>query len=147
MATNENNVAPEGYTTVSPHLVVDSIEKEVHFLKNVFQAEVLEEFKPQGEVIHATVRIGDTSIMIGKSSKDFPAIQSMNYIFVVNADETYQQALKYGATSLIEPVDEFFGHRRGGFKDPQENTWWVAKFIKKVSPDEMQKMFTERRGD
>ena len=135
---------PEEFSTLSPHLMVDSIEEQIDFLKEIFDASILDEFRAKsGKIIHATLKVGETTIMIGLSRGDFPAITSMNYIFVDDADKIYRRALEFGATSVIAPEDQFFGHRQGAVKDSQGNIWWIAKFLRKVSPEELSKFMPE----
>ena len=49
------------------------------------------------------------------------------------------RALKAGATSLTEPVNQFYEDRQGGVRDPVGNVWWIATRIEDVSPEELQK--------
>ena len=139
-----NNIAPQGYPTVVPYLLVNSVEKEMEFLKYVFQAEPLEELKqPDGNIMHGEVRIGTAVIMLGRAKDNFPSRESMNYVYVDNADEVYVRALKFGATSIMEPGDRFYGNREGGFTDPSGNQWWIAQLLEVVPKEEMEKRLTE----
>lgn len=129
---------PDEFSTVSPHLLVDNVEDQIEFLKAVFSASLVDEFKDKnGKIIHATTRVGETTIMIGLSRIEFPAIISMNYIFVDDVDKIYKKALEFGASPITEPADQFFGHRQGAVKDHQGNVWWIAKFLRKISQDEL----------
>ena len=139
-----NDIAPEGYPTVVPYLLVNSVEKEMEFLKYVFQAEPLEELKqPDGNIMHGEVRIGTAVIMLGKAKENFPSRESMNYVYVDNADEVYVRALKFGATSIMEPGDRFYGNREGGFTDPSGNQWWIAQILEVIPKEEMEKRLAE----
>ena len=48
------------------------------------------------------------------------------YLYVPDADATYQRALSLGATSVREPKTETWGDRVGGVKDTSGDTWWIA---------------------
>ena len=136
--------APEGYPTVVPYLMVKSVEQEMEFLKNVFLAEPLEELKqPDGNVMHGEVRIGSAVIMLGRAKDNFPIRESMNYVYVDNADEVFVRALKYGASSIMEPGDRFYGNREGGFTDPSGNQRWIAQPLEVVPKEEMEKRMAE----
>lgn len=51
---------PEGYSTVSPYLVVAGAQGVIDFLKKAFGASELRRYDiPDGSVMHAEVRIGD----------------------------------------------------------------------------------------
>ena len=43
-----------------------------------------------------------------------------------DTNAVYNQAIKAGATSVMEPADQFYGDRKSGVKDPVGNTWWIA---------------------
>lgn len=138
------NLAPEGYSTVSPYLMVESVEKEIDFLQNVFNAEITEEIKQSDEsIMHGEVRIGNVVIMLGKAMKDNPPIKSMIYVFVESVDETYKRALELNATSIREPENQFYGFREAGIKDEQGNVWWIAQQIEKLSSEDFQQRMNE----
>jgi PhnB protein len=141
---DKKSFAPEGASIVSPYLVVESVEKQIEFFKKVFNAEERDSVKQNdGTINHAEIKIGDTTIMLGRANEKFPAGQGMNYVYVENADETYRRAVEFGATSLMEPEDRFYGNREGGVKDPQGNTWWIAQFLRTVSKEEIEKAMKE----
>jgi PhnB protein len=41
-------------------------------------------------------------------------------------DFVVQKAVAAGATLILEPTDQPWGDRVGGFHDPFDNRWWVA---------------------
>jgi PhnB protein len=140
----QNNPAPEGSSVVSPYLIVKSVEDQLDFLTKVFNAEIADTAKhPDGFIMHAEVKIKDSTIMIGGANEKFPAFQSMIYVYVDDADIVYRKALENGAESVMEPEDRFYGNREGGVKDPQGNTWWIAKFLKRLSKEEIDKAMAE----
>ena len=124
-------IAPIGSTIVCPYLMVESVESSMEFLVKVFNAAITNDANRQnGFIQHGEVMIGDTTVMLGRSGPDWPARQSMNYIFVENADETYERALKNGGTSIMPPAERPYGIREGGFSDQFGNQWWVGQLIK-----------------
>jgi PhnB protein len=48
------------------------------------------------------------------------------HVYVPDADSVYQRALEAGASSLEEPIDQFYGDREAGVRDPSGNVWWIA---------------------
>ena len=76
-------------------------------------------------------------VMISDSSEHAKAMPIMLYLYVPNADASYQQALKAGATSIIEPADQFYGDRNGAVKDAAGNTWFFG--TQDVAPAEIKK--------
>jgi len=59
------------------------------------------------------------------------------YLYVDDTDATYQRALEAGATSLMEPADQFYGDRNAGVEDPTGNHWWIATHKEDVPPAEL----------
>ena len=136
---------PDEYPRVIPYLIIKDVVKMQKFLKNVFDANIIETMTlPDGSVNHGEVRIGDSVIMMGKASDDYPPKPAMIYIYVENVDEVFKKALSLGAKSIMEPADMFYGDRNGGFEDEQGISWWVATHVKDVSKEEMQKLNAER---
>ncbi len=131
---------PDGYHSVTAFLNVSSAATLVAFLKQAFDAKE-KEFQDLGDGhIHAEVRIGDSLVMIGQSEPRPASI----YLYVNDADAAYRSALKAGAISLSEPVDQPYGDRQGGVKDPCGNTWWIATHKEDVSPEEIRRRFEAR---
>ncbi|MGQ0640460.1 MAG: VOC family protein [Gemmatimonadaceae bacterium] len=118
---------PEGYTSVSPYLIVDGASKTIDFLTSVFGAKELRRFPDaSGRLMHSEVRLDDTVIMIADSAEGWPALESHVHIYVPDVDATYRKALNAGATSVQEPVKKDDADKRGGVKDASGTTWWIA---------------------
>jgi PhnB protein len=136
---------PQGFHTITPYLVVDGAEKIIRFMKEAFGAELVLEptTRPDGKIMHAQVKIGDSILMISDPSERAQATSDMIYLYVANVDAVYQKALKAGATSLMEPMDQFYGDRSGGVKDPAGNRWFIGTHVEDVSPAELKKRAAE----
>ncbi len=131
---------PDGHHTVTPYLTVQGAARLIDFLKKVFDARETEWFeRPDGTIGHAELRIGDSVVMLGNVQGESKATSSAMYVYVNDADTTYKRALEAGATSVMEPADQFYGDRHGGVKDPAGNYWWIATHIEDVSPEELKK--------
>jgi PhnB protein len=129
---------PEGFHTVTPYLVVQGVPKLLDFLKQAFDAhEIMRMPRPDGIIMHAEVRIGDSPVMMGEAVGEHKPRPSCLYLYVENADATYKRALQAGATSTMEPADQFYGDRHAGVVDPVGNQWWIATHIEDVPPDEL----------
>jgi uncharacterized glyoxalase superfamily protein PhnB len=135
---------PQGFHTVTPYLVVVGVAKLLDFVKSAFDAEEMERHaRPDGVVMHAQVRIGDSIIMMGDPTgakhewqKPLPAAL---YLYVPDCDKSYRDAIRAGAKSLQEPTDMFYGDRHGGVVDPWGNQWWIATHKEDVPPEEMKR--------
>ncbi len=132
---------PDGYHTVTPSLMVHGAARLIDFLEQAFGAKETERIaRPDGAIMHAEVRIGDSIIMLGEPmSKSDPPMMGTLYLYVSDADATYKRALRAGATSVMEPADQFWGDRMSGVTDGFGNTWWIATHIEDVSRKELAK--------
>lgn len=130
---------PEGYHSITPYLVVSGVARLIDFLKQAFGAEEVHVMKDSaGAIRHAEFKIGDSRVMMGEASEQWKAMPSGIYLYVPDVDATYHQVLKAGATTLMEPADQFYGDRHDGVTDPSGNIWWISTHIEDVSPEEMQ---------
>ncbi|WP_407175207.1 VOC family protein [Bradyrhizobium sp. STM 3562] len=140
MATKAKPV-PEGYHTITPYLVADGAEKIIRFMKEAFGAQPLFEpmMRPDGKIMHAEFKIGDSIVMIADVSERAQATTDALHVYVPNVDAVYQKALKAGASSLMEPADQFYGDRSGSVRDPAGNRWHIGTHIEDVPPAELKK--------
>jgi uncharacterized glyoxalase superfamily protein PhnB len=116
---------PEGYTSLSPYLVVDDAEATLAFAEAAFGAERLRAFRGDaGQIVHAELRVDDTVVMVGQ----MPGGPDANlHLYVPDPDATAARALEAGGT-LVEAVqDQPDGDRRGGVRDPNGTTWWIGR--------------------
>ena len=132
---------PDGYHSVTPYLTVRGAGKVIEFLKQAFGAEIAHEplKRPDGTIMHAEVKIGDSRVMIAEESEMAKATPSSLYLYVPNVDSVYQQAIKAGGKTIMEPMDMFYGDRSGAVKDPSGNSWFIATHKEDVAPQELQK--------
>lgn len=136
---------PEGFHAVTPYLTVREVDKVIDFLRQAFNAEVPHEpiKRPDGKIMHAQVKIGDSIVMLGEESEQAKATPSTLYLYVPDVDRTYQQAVKAGGKSVMEPADVFYGDRCGGVKDSSGNSWMVATHKEDVAVPELQRRADE----
>ena len=111
---------PAGWPTVTPRLIVYDAKKLVDFVKQVFGA--TGDYHPQAP---AELRIGDSIVMISETGvRD--TMSACLYVYVENADATWQRAIDAGARSIEAPLNTPYGDRRGMVKDQWGNTWQIA---------------------
>jgi PhnB protein len=140
---------PEHLHTVTPRLVVRDAARAIEFYRDAFGAEeVADRFVgPNGELIHAEVRIGDSVVMLSdESDNGAPAKSPQSLDGVVSAimatywpdvDATWQRAIAAGAEVIYPLEDQFYGDRAGRLRDPFGQQWMVSQRIEVVSSDEM----------
>jgi PhnB protein len=119
---------PQGYNSVSVYLVADGAQQVIDFLTNAFGATRLRRFDtPEGKILHAELRVGDTVVMIADAGGAYPAFPVWLHVYVPDVDETYKNALAAGGLSVQEPIRKVGDpDKRGGVKDPCGNTWWIS---------------------
>ncbi len=137
---------PDGHHTVTPYIVVAGVAKLIDFVKSAFGAtEVMRHQRPDGSVMHAEIRIGDSVVMIGEAPESIKQFPAMLHLYLDDVDGTYKRALQAGATSLREPADQIYGDRTAGVQDAFGNQWWLAKHIEDVSAEDMERRMAAAR--
>jgi PhnB protein len=118
-----NKFKPDGRHSVTPRIVTDDVGGLAEFLKIVFGASgKLQSGSP------TEMRIGDSVIMISDGGGMRGAMPAFLYVYVENADETYQRAIAAGAESLESPADMPYGDRRAMVRDAWANVWQIATY-------------------
>lgn len=143
---------PEGMHSITPHLVIKGADKAVEFYQKAFGAELKGGiFKgPDGKVMHAELRIGDSTFML---ADEFPGMGDASSpqtlggttttlnIYTDNVDQLFDRAVKAGARVTMPLANQFWGDRYGHVKDPFGHSWALGQHIEDIAPAEM-----ERRG-
>jgi PhnB protein len=139
---------PTGYHSVTPGITVRGADKAIDFYKRAFGAQELSRMNgPDGSVMHAEIRIGDSTIMLGDENPEWGArspqslggVAGSLHIYVPDADAVFNRAVKEGAT-VSQPLDDaFWGDRYGKLTDPFGHEWGIATRIRDMTPEEMQK--------
>jgi len=122
------NWKPENYNSVSVYIMAERAQPVIDFLKKTFDAVPLRRFDaPDGRIMHAEMRVGDTVVMLSEANREYPAFPVWLHVYMPDVDATYKKALAAGATSAQEPVQKAGDpDRRGGVIDPAGNTWWIS---------------------
>ena len=140
---------PEHLNTVTPRLVVRGAARAIDFYQNAFAAEeVGERFTgPDGEVIHAEIRIGDSVVMLSdEHDNGAPAMSPQSVEGRVTAimatywrdvDAAWERAVAAGAEVIYPLEDQFYGERGGRLRDPFGQQWMLSQRIEQLSAQEM----------
>lgn len=118
---------PQGHQSVMPYLMLRDAENFSHFTEQVFNAKVTMHKLRENEkaIMHSELMIGESTIMFCSATEQFTPQTANLFVYVPNADDTYQKALDNGATSVMELSDQDYG-RTCGVLDPFGNTWWIT---------------------
>jgi uncharacterized glyoxalase superfamily protein PhnB len=150
---------PEGFHTVTPHLVCANAAEAIEFYKKAFGAvEVGRMPSPDGKIMHASLRIGDSPLML---ADEFPGYGSLGplalkgtpvviHLYVQDVDAVYAQAVAAGAQAAMPPAEMFWGDRYGQLVDPFGHRWSLATHTRDLTPEqmqqEMQKMMAQQQS-
>ncbi len=130
---------PKGYHSVTPALNQAYAAQTIAFCKNAFGAkEIMRVPGPNGKIMHAEIRIGDSIIMLNDAVHEPPQPAGL-FLYVPDVDKTVVKAVKAGATVLMPVQDMFWGDRFGRVADPSGNRWGIATHREDVSPRELKK--------
>lgn len=151
MATKAKRGVPEGYHTATPSLVVDDAAQAIDWYKKALGAEELSRAAgPDGKIMHAEIRIGNSRIMLNdemggvKSARAQGGSPMSLWLYVDDCDTLFNRAVSAGAKvagPMGQLTDQFWGDRSGTFTDPFGYRWSVATHKEDLTPAEM-----ERRG-
>ncbi|WP_254512473.1 VOC family protein [Anatilimnocola floriformis] len=137
---------PEGSHTVTPHIVVNGAAEAIEFYKKAFGAvEQMRLPAPDGKLMHACVKIGDSNVMMVdenlqwgcKGPKVLGGTPVTLHLMVEDADKMFNQAVAAGCTVMMPIADMFWGDRYGIVTDPYGHSWSIAHHQFDYTPAEM----------
>ncbi len=139
---------PAGFHTVTPQLTMENAASAIEWYKKALGAEeVARAIGPDGKIIHAEIRIGDSLIMLnddmmgGSTVKAHGGSPVSLWVYVADSDALFNRALDAGARVAEGPMgqmqDQFWGDRTGTLIDPEGYRWNIATRKEDLTPDEM----------
>jgi PhnB protein len=137
------NPIPEGMHSVTPHLTIEGAAHAIEFYKKAFDAQELARLPaPDGKLMHAVIRIGDSTVMLNDAFPDHgthgpKALKGSPvtiHLYLRDVDATVAKATKAGAKVVMPVADQFWGDRYGLLEDPFGHRWSVATHIRDVDP-------------
>lgn len=115
---------PDGYTDLSPYLMVPDAEAVLAFAEAAFGAERLRVIPREGGgIMHAECRIGDSVLMMGEA--EGPA--AMLHLYLPDPDAAFARALAAGAEEIQPMMEKGDGDRRGGVRAPDGTQWYLSR--------------------
>jgi uncharacterized glyoxalase superfamily protein PhnB len=138
---------PEGMHTLTPHLICSDAPAAIDFYTRAFGAvEISRIAGPNGKLMHAMLRIGDSALMLMDENPQWGALGPTLlkgtpvsiHVYVEDVDAAFERAVKAGATGKMPPADMFWGDRFGSVIDPFGHSWSIATHVKDVSTAEAQ---------
>ncbi len=158
MSQSQATTIPNGMHSVTPHLVCAGAAEAIEFYKKAFDAVETSRLPgPAGKLMHASVRIGDSAVMLVDEAPEWGMFgpKSLNgspvtiHLYVDAVDAVVARAVEAGAKVTMPVADMFWGDRYGVLEDPFGHHWSIATHLRDVTSAEMQqamqKMCTEQK--
>ena len=148
MSSTQAKTIPNGMHAVTPHLVCAGAAEAIEFYKKAFNAEQTALLPgPDGKVMHAAIRIGDSTVMLVDENpqwgmlgpKALKGTPVTIHLYVDEVDKFAAYAASVGAKVIMPVADMFWGDRYGVLEDPFGHRWSVATHVRDVTHEEMQK--------
>ena len=145
---NKAQATPKGYHTVTPSIFVAGAAKAIDFYKKALGAEEVMRFPgPDGTIMHAEIRIGDSLIMLGDEMPDHGGRGPKSlggtpvgfFVYKEDVDAAWKRAIDAGAKEIMPLADQFWGDRAGCLEDPFGHRWWLAQHMRDMTPEELRK--------
>jgi len=115
------------FPNIAPYFLVNGAPRFIDFLVAAFDATPgIRVPRPDGMIMHAEVRIGDSVVELGEANEQYPTRPMTTHLYVADSDASYAHALEAGATSIYEVADQHWGDRQGCVKDAFGNVWYIA---------------------
>jgi PhnB protein len=137
---------PEGFHSITPSLIVRDAAKAIDFYKRALGAQELVRMpSPDGKIMHAELKIGDSIIFLSDEMPQSPAkspqtlggVTGVLNLYVEDVDKRFQQAVDAGARVSMPVADQFWGDRYGSLVDPFGYTWGIGTHKEDLTPQQM----------
>lgn len=144
---------PDGYTAVTPYIVVDGADAAIKFYEKAFGAvEVMRLPMPGTDRLgHAEITIDGAHIMLSDASpewgttdpKTLGGVTGSISLYVADADAVFDRAVAAGATPMMPVTDMFWGDRMGKVVDPFGHQWGLLTHTRDLTEAEIRQGFED----
>ena len=143
----ESRPNPHRRQSLTAHLVCADAVAAIDFYHRAFNAvEMIRLMGPDGKLMHAAVRIGESSLMLAEENPQWGALGPKAlrgtpvtiHLQVENADAAIAQAVDAGAKLIMPAADMFWGDRYGMVEDPFGHRWSVAHTLRTLTQTEIE---------
>ena len=140
---------PAGYHSITQYLMIKGASEAIEFYKRAFGAiEIFRLSHPNGQIGHAEIKIGDSSIMLADSCDHQGAFRTPHslggssvalHVYVEDVDAQFARAISAGAKEIKPVLNQFYGDRTGTLKDPYGHIWFLATHKEDIAQEEISK--------
>ena len=138
---------PDGFNTLTPHIIVQDAAKAIAFYKDDFGAiETTRHMTPDGSAImHAQLRLGNSMLMLANEFPQWGCLSPLSlkgssttlHLYVDDADAAFDRAMKAGCKITMPLMDQFWGDRYGCLEDPFGHKWSIATHKHDFTPEQI----------
>lgn len=141
---------PDGFHTVTPHLVCAGAAKAIEFYKAAFGASEIDRLAgPGGALMHAAIRIGDSIVFLVDEMPQWGSLGPLArggssvtiHLYVADVDAAFAKAVTAGCTVKMPVTDMFWGDRYGQVTDPFGHSWSLATHKRDLTQAEIEEGF------
>ena len=118
---------PNGHQALMPYLILQHAPAFIEFTTEVFGATAgTKHFRDDGvTIMHAEISLSGSTIMVAEATADFKPQTANMFVYVDDADQTFEKAVTAGGSVAMELSDKDYG-RTCGITDPFGNVWWIT---------------------
>ena len=145
---------PDGYTSLTPHLIVDGAARAICFYKQLFGAAEILRMSSGGKIGHAELQIGNARLMLADEFPELGVRSPRHYggtplsllVYVPDVDVVFARAVREGCKVRKPVATQFYGDRTGTFEDPFGHQWTAATHVEDVPPAELERRSKQQHG-
>jgi PhnB protein len=146
---------PDGFHTITPHIVVRDAARAVDWYKQALKAEERSRIPvPGGKLMSVELWFGDSPVMVADEFPEMGVLSPQSIggtpvvlsIYAEDVDALWQRAVTAGAEVLHPLQDQFWGDRHGQLTDPFGHRWGLAQHVQDVSPEEISRAAAKAFG-
>jgi PhnB protein len=125
----------QGFTTLTPYIRVEDIDKMVAYVKRAFGAVETERARGSAGGVHVELRLSECMLMCGGGGpvRGREMRHALHY-YVDDVEAVYRRAVEAGGESVHPPVDRSYGERQATVNDPAGNQWYIATPTRALDP-------------
>jgi uncharacterized glyoxalase superfamily protein PhnB len=142
------SAVPAGHHTVTPQLTLENAAETIAwYVKALGAQELARAVGPDGKIMHAEIRVGDSPIMVNDAMMGSKGVRGLGgspaslWVYVDDCDALFNRAKAAGAKVADGPMgemqDQFWGDRCGTLIDPEGFRWTIATRKEDLTPEEM----------
>lgn len=146
MSNDPVSPVPDGFHSLTPHLVCKDAARAIDFYVRALGAEeIFRLTAPDGLLIHASLRVGDSMLLLADECPPMGALSPRKlggtpvtiHVSVPDADASFARAVNAGAIPKMPVTEMFWGARYGVVQDPFGHSWSIATQVRNLSPEEI----------